>query len=264
MVFSIRRLCRGKEAVTKPIPFFKRNTIELPKGYRKPRKRKQKAAEPVQAEQPIVVKPKPRLRYRRNGRMMPFRRRNEPIPRGMNWCEINGQKLRQDVFFGEVIGRKWIPGQLAYFDHSNLPMGDGCVITNQFGDGGGAGQGANDGSATVLATAVCARVVPAAPVTALAAVRAVDPVSPAPVAPARAASAAAPVRAAALASPAAAASAAPALIPAPARAVSAAPAPAPARAVSAAAAVATAASVRAVLVVPVMVLVRRQVGGSWV
>ena len=147
MVFPIRRLCRGQEAVTKPLPFFKRNTIELPKGYRQPRKRKQKAvAEP--AQRLITVKQKPRIRYRRNGRMMPFRRRNEPIPRGINWCQINGQKLRQDVFFGDVIGRKWIPGQLTFFDNSALPMGDGCVVTNRYGDGGCAGDGAGDGACT--------------------------------------------------------------------------------------------------------------------
>lgn len=104
---------------TSRLHYFKRNTIELPEGYRKPVKRKRKTVvEPAVPAQAGIVVAKPVIRRRTpRGRLMPLRMKNEFIPPGVDWCQINGQKVRQDIYFGDVRGRMFIPGRMT---------GEGC------------------------------------------------------------------------------------------------------------------------------------------
>ena len=123
---------------TPRLHYFKKNTIELPEGYRKPIKRKRKTA--VEPPPIIVAKAKPVIRRRTpRGRLMPLRMKNEFIPPGADWCQINGQKVRQDIYFGDVRGRMFIPGRWT---------GEGCgpCGPSMFDFGGGCGDdGGGDG-----------------------------------------------------------------------------------------------------------------------
>jgi len=112
-----------------PLIYFKKNTAELPEGYRKPIKRKRKAVAqtaPQTPQKPVIRRRTPR------GRLMPLRMKNEFIPPGVDWCQINGQKVRQDIYFGDVRGRMFIPGRWT---------GEGCgpCGPSMFDFGGGCG-----------------------------------------------------------------------------------------------------------------------------
>ena len=149
---------------TPRLHYFKQNTAELPEGYRKPIKRRRKPAVASAREDgrlrpdvperiiiPVRMKAKPVIRRRTpRGRLMPLRMKNEWIPRNADWCQINGQKVRQDIFFGEVVGRVFIPGLFTgeacgSCGPSMLDFGGGCGDSGCEGCGGGGGGGGGEG-----------------------------------------------------------------------------------------------------------------------
>jgi len=132
---------------TPRLHYFKKNTAELPEGYRKPVKRRRKTA----VEPPPIVVAKPVIRrVTPRGRLMPLRMKNEYIPPGVDWCQINGQKVRQDIYFGDVRGRMFIPGMMS---------GEGCegACTPSMVDfGGGCGCEGCDSGCEGCASSSCA------------------------------------------------------------------------------------------------------------